>query len=265
MRTHQKTKPAKAATKRSATASSDPVELQLRRILVALTAFDDGDFSVRLPSDWAGTQGRIAEAFNQTIGNAERITLEAFRVSAAVGKEGRLAPRMSAPGASGGWVELLNTLMDDLVRLTNDIARTIGAVAKGDLGQSMELQVDAAPQLRILIADDNEDSASTLAFLFQAMGHVVSQANDGEAAVAKAAEFGPDLILLDIGMPKLNGYEVCRRIRAQQGGRRPTIVAVTGWGQPNDRRLSHEAGFDKHLVKPLGQAELDELFAAMQG
>lgn len=117
--------------------------------------------------------------------------------------------------------------------------------------------------LRILIADDNEDSASTLAFLFQAMGHVACQANDGEAAIDRVVDFDPDLILLDIGMPKLNGYEVCRRIRAQDGGSKRTIVAVTGWGQPNDRRLSQEAGFDKHVVKPMGQAELDEIISAL--
>ncbi|MFC5499344.1 HAMP domain-containing protein [Caenimonas terrae] len=110
-----------------------------------MMAFAAGDFSARLPLDWSGTDGRIAEAFNQSIGNAERITIEAARLSSTVGKEGRLSQRMAAPGAVGGWaaqVDSLNTLMDDLVRPTTDIARTIGAVAKGDLGQSMDLQVD---------------------------------------------------------------------------------------------------------------------------
>ncbi|MFN3570492.1 MAG: HAMP domain-containing protein, partial [Polaromonas sp.] len=110
-----------------------------------MMAFSDGDFEARLPSDWSGTDGRIAEAFNQSIRNAGHITSEAERVRNTVGKEGRLSQRMSAPGTIGGWadqVQSLNTLMDDLVRPTTDIARTIGAVAKGDLGQSMDLQVD---------------------------------------------------------------------------------------------------------------------------
>jgi len=116
-----------------------------RRILAAMKAFSDGEFTARLPSDWSGTDGRIAEAFNRTIGNAARITDETARLRTSVGKEGRLSQRMMAPGATGGWaaqVDSVNTLMDDLVRPTTDIARTIGAVAKGDLGQSMDLQVD---------------------------------------------------------------------------------------------------------------------------
>ncbi|MDB5744439.1 MAG: putative histidine kinase, atypical hybrid [Polaromonas sp.] len=120
-------------------------EIRSRRILAAMISFQDGDFTVRLPTDWPGTDGRVAEAFNRTIGSAERITREAFRLSMTVGKEGRLAQRMSVPGSIGGWaeqVDSLNTLVDDLVRPTTDIARTIGAVAKGDLGQSMDLQVD---------------------------------------------------------------------------------------------------------------------------
>nr|WP_236599890.1 HAMP domain-containing protein [Ramlibacter alkalitolerans] len=117
-------------------------------MLSALMAFAGGDFSVRLPSDWSGVDARIAEAFNQSISNADRITCEAARLSNTVGKEGRLTQRISAPGAVGSWatqVDSFNTLIDDLVRPTNDIARTIGAVAKGDLGQPMDLQVDGRP------------------------------------------------------------------------------------------------------------------------
>jgi HAMP domain-containing protein/CheY-like chemotaxis protein/signal transduction histidine kinase len=120
-------------------------ESRSRQVLAALLAFRDGDFSVRLPADWTGTEARIAEAFNQTIGHEDHISREVERLSKTVGKEGRLKQRMSLPGAIGGWatkVESLNTLVDDLVRPTAEIARTIGAVAKGDLGQSMELEVD---------------------------------------------------------------------------------------------------------------------------
>ncbi|MEX0729085.1 MAG: HAMP domain-containing protein [Planctomycetaceae bacterium] len=117
------------------------------QILSAMIAFRDGDFSVRLPIEWSGTEGRIAEAFNQTIAQEERITRETVRVSVTVGKEGRLTQRMSVPLAIGSWAvktQSVNTLIDDLVRPTTEVARAIGAVAKGDLGQSMELEVDGS-------------------------------------------------------------------------------------------------------------------------
>jgi HAMP domain-containing protein/signal transduction histidine kinase/CheY-like chemotaxis protein len=120
-------------------------EAQSRQILAALMAFANGDFKARLPATWIGTDGRIAEAFNQCIANAERVTREAARLSNSVGKEGRLTQRIAIPAAKGSWadqVESFNTLIDDLVRPTADIARTIGAVAKGDLAQPMDLQVD---------------------------------------------------------------------------------------------------------------------------
>ena len=129
------------------TPNSD-VDAKSRRVLAAMMAFAGGDFKTRLPNEWTGTDARIAEFFNRAIANAERVVDEAERLKVTVGKEGRLAQRMSSPGALGGWakqVDSFNTLIDDLVRPTNDIARTIGAVAKGDLGQSMELQVDGRP------------------------------------------------------------------------------------------------------------------------
>ncbi|MFT3881598.1 MAG: HAMP domain-containing protein [Gemmatales bacterium] len=128
--------------------SSFAAEARSRHILSAILAFRDGNFSVRLPGDWAGTDGRIAEAFNQTISHEARINDEVIRLSTSVGKEGRLKQRMSVPGAVGGWaskIDSLNTLLDDLVRPTTDVARTIGAVAKGDLVQSMDLEVDGRP------------------------------------------------------------------------------------------------------------------------
>src|SRR3984885_6182353 len=130
---------------------SGPIEnpdSQLQLLLGAMMAFRDGDFSRRLPSDWAGIEGRIAEAFNQAIAHEDRISREVARLSVTVGRDGRLKQRMSLPGAIGQWatkIESINTLIDDLVRPTAEIARTIGAVAKGDLGQSMELEADGRP------------------------------------------------------------------------------------------------------------------------
>ncbi|HEY8050705.1 MAG TPA: HAMP domain-containing protein, partial [Ramlibacter sp.] len=128
--------------------ASSAADAHAREILAALKAFANGDFSTRLPATWSGTEGGIAEAFNQCISNANRITEEAARLSTNVGKEGRLSQRLTTPGVTGAWAEQVdsfNTLIDDLVRPTTDIARTIGAVAKGDLGQSMDLQVDGRP------------------------------------------------------------------------------------------------------------------------
>ncbi|MDB6136654.1 MAG: putative histidine kinase, atypical hybrid [Verrucomicrobiales bacterium] len=127
---------------------ADSSEARSLQLLAAMIAFREGDFSIRLPGDWTGTDGRIASAFNQIISHEDRITKEIKRLSTTVGKEGRLKHRMSLPGAVGEWaikIEVINGLMDDLVRPTADIARTIGAVAKGDLGQSMDLEADGRP------------------------------------------------------------------------------------------------------------------------
>ena len=121
----------------------------------------------------------------------------------------------------------------------------------------------AAARYRILVADDNEDSATTLAMILKMMGNEVRTANDGLQAVDMAAEFRPDVILLDIGMPKLNGYEVCRRIREQPGGKELVIIAQTGWGQQADRQRTHEAGFNHHMVKPIDPAALEKLLAGL--
>jgi signal transduction histidine kinase len=126
-----------------------------------------------------------------------------------------------------------------------------------------ESPVASGTHLRILVADDNKDAADTLATLLQIMGHRVRQVGDGEAAVRAVADFNPQVVLLDIGMPKLNGYEACRRIRTQPGGEAMTLVAVTGWGQADDRRRSQQAGFDQHLVKPVDPAVLMDLIAAV--
>jgi signal transduction histidine kinase len=125
------------------------------------------------------------------------------------------------------------------------------------------LAAAAAAQRRILIADDNRDALESLAQLLQLAGHEVYQAADGVQALAVASEMRPDVAMLDIGMPGLDGYEVARRIRAQDWGRGTTLVAVTGWGQESDRRRSREAGFDSHWVKPLDAQKLAALLGAL--
>jgi PAS domain S-box-containing protein len=115
--------------------------------------------------------------------------------------------------------------------------------------------------LRILVADDSVDSALTLTALLAAAGHEVEAVHDGFAALHRAAELRPHVLVLDIGMPGLNGYDTCRRIRAEPWGRHAVIIAVTGWGTDEDRRRSREAGFDAHLVKPVDYSELQKHFA----
>ena len=119
--------------------------------------------------------------------------------------------------------------------------------------------------LRILIVDDNRDSADSLGMLLQIMGNDIRTAYDGQEGVDVAEEFRPDVVLLDIGLPKLNGYEACRRIREQSWGRSVVLIALTGWGQEDDRRRSHEAGFDHHMVKPVDPQDLMGLLAELNG
>ena len=121
----------------------------------------------------------------------------------------------------------------------------------------------SGPRHRILVADDNGDSATTLSLMLEVMGHEVRIANDGEEAVALAAEFRPEVILLDIGMPKMNGYDACRAIREQAWASGAFVVALTGWGQETDKTRSKEAGFDRHLVKPVEPDMLQKMIDAL--
>jgi CheY-like chemotaxis protein len=107
-----------------------------------------------------------------------------------------------------------------------------------------------AQERRILVVDDNADAADSLAMLFEARGDHVRTAYDGVEALEAEDLFRPDTILLDIGMPRLSGYDVARRVRELRGGA-VLIVAITGWGQEQDRQRAREAGFDHHFTKPV--------------
>ncbi|HKI37080.1 MAG TPA: response regulator [Gemmataceae bacterium] len=114
---------------------------------------------------------------------------------------------------------------------------------------------------RVLVVDDNTDAAHSLAMLLGMMGYETSTANDGPAALREAAAARPDVVLLDIGMPGMSGYEVARELRRTPGLSAALLVAMTGWGQEEDRRRSLEAGFDRHLVKPVDLAALEQILA----
>jgi signal transduction histidine kinase len=116
---------------------------------------------------------------------------------------------------------------------------------------------------RVLVVDDNEDAAVGLAMLLEAVGNQATVAPDGPAALEKVSAYEPDVVLLDIGLPGMSGYEVCRTLRDQKCGRRPVVIALTGWGQDEDRRKSAAAGFDGHLVKPVSLEALQQVLIGL--
>jgi PAS domain S-box-containing protein len=122
---------------------------------------------------------------------------------------------------------------------------------------------EPATKRRILIVDDNRDSADSLAMLLEITGNKTFVAHDGDEAIAAVEKHRPEVVLLDIGLPKLSGHEVCRRVREQPWGKDIVVIALTGWGQEEDRRKSEEAGFDSHLVKPVNYDELLELLSSL--
>jgi signal transduction histidine kinase len=116
---------------------------------------------------------------------------------------------------------------------------------------------------RILIVDDNKDAADSIALSVELAGHTVCTAYDGQEGMKLAQAFGPDVLLLDLGMPGLNGFEIAGRIRQQPWGKAVTLIALTGWGQQQDRRRTKQAGFDGHLTKPVGASELLQLLGTV--
>ena len=117
------------------------------------------------------------------------------------------------------------------------------------------------PPRRIVVADDNEDSAQSFAMLLSFSGHEVRIARDGAEALDAVRDFRPDIAFLDIGMPGLTGYEVAQAVRAEPWGQEVTLIAVTGWGQTDDRLRASTAGFDRHLLKPIDPEEVDRLLS----
>jgi PAS domain S-box-containing protein len=136
------------------------------------------------------------------------------------------------------------------------------AVAQGDAPQASEA---SAPRLRILVVDDNIDAAESMTMALELLGYQAQAVHGGLRGLQAAEEFRPDVILLDIGLPDLNGYEVARRIRASARGNEVFIIAASGWGQEADKRLALDAGFDSHLTKPVDFDKLQELLVERFG
>jgi len=143
-----------------------------------------------------------------------------------------------------------------LPRLAGKPAAREGPVAAAKVGPG-------PARHRVLVVDDNVDSADSLATLMHLSGHETRIAYDGEDALAAAEEFRPEVILLDIGLPKVHGFGVCRGVREKPWGEDIVIVALTGWGQDEDRQRSQEAGFDRHIVKPVDYQALTELLDSL--
>jgi PAS domain S-box-containing protein len=139
------------------------------------------------------------------------------------------------------------------------VPASVEAVRRAPAARVPTLPLRGTMTLRILVVDDNHDAASSLGVLLESMGNDIEIANDGLEALRLAQEFRPDVILLDIGLPGLNGYEVARHVRGETWGKHVLLVAVSGWGQVSDRERSDEAGIDRHLVKPLDFRALLEI------
>ena len=174
------------------------------------------------------------------------------------------------------------TLVKRLVEMHGgDVAAHSGGLGQGSrfevvlpLASASPLQAEAVPgattvdrpgiACRALVIDDNQDSADTLAMMLELLGHDTRRLYDPREAVETVAAFAPDVVFLDIGMPGLSGYDVARMLRASPGGERLVLVAVTGWGQPDDRQRTADAGFDHHLVKPPEMAAICRICAELQ-
>jgi PAS domain S-box-containing protein len=167
-------------------------------------------------------------------------------------------------GLHGGSIEAHSVESDHgsefVVRLPA-LPRAPGDEAPAAAGGTMAPSVPATPRYRILVADDNRDAADSMVMMLTAMGHEARAGYDGLEAVALAATFKPDVAVLDLGMPGLDGFQACRHIRALPGGERVMLAALTGWGREDDKRRSLAAGFDRHLTKPVEPAMLERLLA----
>ena len=246
---------------------------------------------------------RLAQVVGNLLNNACKFTNKGGRICLTVEREGKQAVIRVRDNGIGIAADHHSRIFDMFTQVDTSLERSVGGLGIGlmlvknlvemhdgmvevysaGLGQGSEFVVrlpilvetakpppeptvsePTPPTSRlILVVDDNRDSAESLAMLLKLMGNKTHTAYDGLEAVEAAATVRPDVILLDIGLPKLNGYEACRRIREQPWGKNMVLVALTGWGQEEDRQKSREAGFDGHIVKPVDHAALTKLLAEL--
>jgi CheY-like chemotaxis protein/anti-sigma regulatory factor (Ser/Thr protein kinase) len=160
----------------------------------------------------------------------------------------------------------INAASDGVGKGSTFTVRIPLSAAQPEAAENLATRGTEAPagtsRLRVLVADDNRDAAESLAALLRMVGHEVRVAYDGVEAVGVASEYRPDAVVLDIGMPKMNGFDVAKKLRAEAMGNEITIIAVSGWGQDADKHRSRESGIDHHLVKPLEPSSLLRLLAS---
>ena len=243
---------------------------------------------------------RLAQVVGNLLNNACKFTDKGGRISLTVEREGQQAVIRVRDNGIGIAAEQLPLIFNMFMQIDTSLERSVSGLGIGlmlvknlvemhdgtvevysaGVGHGSEFVVrlpimleapsplppepivsETTTARRILIVDDNRDAAASLAMLLKITGHETHIANDGLEAVEAVATFRPEIVLLDIGLPKLNGYEACRRIREQPWGKNIVIVALTGWGQEEDREKSKNAGFDGHMVKPLDFAALTKLLA----
>ena len=161
----------------------------------------------------------------------------------------------------GGSISVSSAGVDQGSTFTVRIPRENQPAAVSSNNTSLE----QSTSLRVLVVDDNKEAAETMAMLIELYGNDVRTAHDGEQAVEVAAEYHPDVIFMDIGMPRMNGIEAARAIRAERWGSETKLVALTGWGQKAEKRRTANAGFDAHLVKPVASETIQELLAEYSG
>jgi CheY-like chemotaxis protein len=236
---------------------------------IALTAArEDDDVCIGVRDNGIGiAPGDLARVFGifEQVHADERLSQGGLGIGLSLVKRlvemhgGTVEARSEGVGRGSEFVVRLPVLVEQAEALVPS-AEPVAASAPAGAGAGAG--AGAAPR-RVLVVDDNRDTARSMARLLMLGGHLARTAHDGPEALTAAEQFNPDLVLLDIGLPTMSGYDVCRAIRQRLASRPPLMIALTGWGQDDDRRRSAEAGFDRHLVKPVQFNEvaalLDEL------
>jgi CheY-like chemotaxis protein len=248
-----------------------------------------------------GDATRLTQVVVNLLTNAAKYTPDAGQISVRAERDGNEALVAVCDNGIGIPSESLGTIFKMFSQLEPALDRAHGGLGIGlalvrgivdlhggsisaasdGVGQGSQFAVrlplsDAAPDvaprkaagpplgpMRILVVDDNRDASETLAMVLELYGFEARQAHTAKDGLELAAEFAPQVALLDIGLPDMNGYELARRLRLGAGGAGMFLIAVTGWGQEADKRLAHEAGFDHHLTKPIDLARLHETLAGL--
>jgi signal transduction histidine kinase/CheY-like chemotaxis protein len=247
-------------------------------------------FEVQLPREPLAVDGdrtRLAQVFSNLLNHAAKYSDPGDRIVINARREGTEAVVRIKDGGIGLTPESMQRIFEMFVQVDRTLERSqaglgVGLTLARRLGQGSEFTVrlplsearleTALPRSRgeggesqtrrILLADDNADFVNSLGQLLSSRGHQVRIAYDGQQALDAAQEFKPDIAFVDIGMPKIHGYDVARRLRAGAQTADLMLVAVTGWGQENDRARAREAGFDRHLVKPVDPNEIEAILGS---